>query len=273
MESQSNTQLKVGIFLSAGILCILASIFFLGADKALFTSYVRLHAHFEQVQGLAVGSVVSLSGVNVGNIESIDFVSEKNALDVKMKVNEEFLPRISKNAQVEIRTQGALGDKYIFIIPGAPNDPPAEEGTVLEIAKATDLIGILSERGNETNNIFDIINNLHIVTKTLVYENRIGRLMDNLENASNSLNKASQETLKLTTQINASGTGEKLSKSMARLDSVLTKIDKGEGTLGALINDPSLHNQLKSLVGGGTSKNKVKNLLRTSIEKDSEGAQ
>ncbi len=108
MESHMNTQLKVGIFLSIGIAVILGSIFFLGADKALFTTYIRLHAHFDQVQGLSVGSVVSLSGVTVGNVEDITFLPEKNALDVKMRINETYIDRIRQGSEVEIRTQGAL---------------------------------------------------------------------------------------------------------------------------------------------------------------------
>lgn len=268
MESNSSTQIKVGIFLSIGIVITLASIFFLGADKALFTDYIRLHAHFDQVQGLSQGSIVSLSGINVGNVEAITFLPEVNALDVKMKVNKEFQARIRKGSQVEIRTQGALGDKFVFIIPGNPHEDAVKEGDILEVAKASDLIGIISERGGETSKIFDIINDLHKMTSAMTANNRMEKLMGNLEKASSSLNAAGQQTEKLVHQLNANGGGEKLAKSIDRLNSVVTKIDKGEGTLGALINDPTLHNQLKSLLGGSTRKNNVKSLLRTSIEKE-----
>lgn len=268
MESNVSTQMKVGIFLTFGIILILGSIFFLGADKALFTTYVRLHAHFDQVQGLSVGSVVSLSGVTVGNVEAITFLPEKNALDVKMRINDIFIDRIHQGSQVEIRTQGALGDKYVFIIPSERNGNVAKEGDVLEVAKATDLIGIIGERGSEANKIFDIIDELHRITKTLGSENRLNRIMGNLETASANLNKTSKEAQTFVAQINEKDGGGKLSKSIDKLDSILTKIDKGQGTLGALINDPSVHNQLKSMLGGSNRKNNIKTLLRTSIEKE-----
>ncbi|KYG66214.1 ABC transporter substrate-binding protein [Bdellovibrio bacteriovorus] len=268
MESQSSTQIKVGIFLSVGIIFILGSIFFLGADKALFTNYIRIHAHFDQVQGLSEGSVVSLSGINVGNVEKITFLPEVNALDVKMKVNENFRARIRKGSQVEIRTQGALGDKFVFIIPGDPKAEMVDQGDVLEVARATDLIGVISERGGETGKIFDIINDLHKMTSAMTANNRMERLMANLEKASNSLNAAGTQADKMITQINSNGGGEKLAKSIDRMNSIMTKIDKGEGSLGALINDPSIHNQLKNMLGGSTRKNNVKSLLRTSIEKE-----
>ncbi len=51
--------------------------------------------------------------------------------------------------------------------------------------------------------------------------------------------------------------GIKLEKSLGHLDgslthleAVLKKVDKGEGTLGALINDPTLYEDMKLLLGG-----------------------
>ena len=270
MESNVSTQMKVGIFIAAGTLLILGSIFFLGADKALFTTYVRIHAHFEQVQGLSEGSVVSLSGVTVGHVEKITFMSEKNALDVKMRINENFIHKIREGSEVEIRTQGALGDKFVFIIPAADQKGEiVKEGDVLEVAKASDLLGIIGERGKEADKLFDIIDELHKITKSVNAENRLGKIMGNLETASTHLSKTSKEAQAFVAQINEKDGGGKLSKSIDKLDSILTKIDKGQGTLGALINDPSVHNQLKSMLGGPASrKNNIKTLLRTSIEKE-----
>lgn len=268
MESQTSTQVKVGIFLAIGIIVILGSIFLLGADKALFTDYVRVNAHFDSVQGLSEGSVVSLSGITVGNVESITFLPEVNALNVRMKINKKFMGRIRQGAQVEIRTQGALGDKFVFIIPGDPKLDIIEDGDILGVARATDLIGVISERGGETARIFDIINDLHKMTHAMTAENRMGKLMVNLEKATSHLSSASAETEKFASQLNAGGGGEKLNRSLNKLDAILGKIDRGEGSLGALINDPSVHNQLKALLGGSARKNNVKSLLRTSIEQE-----
>ncbi len=50
----------------------------------------------------------------------------------------------------------------------------------------------------------------------------------------------------------------------ARLNSILAKIDTGEGTLGLLLNDPSLYEDLKQLVGGAERSTLVKTLIRMS---------
>ncbi|MBO9665258.1 MAG: MCE family protein [Bdellovibrio sp.] len=265
MESNASTQLKVGIFLAVGIVFILGSIFFIGADKSIFRSYTKLHAHFDQVQGLAEGSVVSLSGITVGNVQAITFVPEKNTLDVTMKIDEKYLNRIREGSQVEIRTQGALGDKFVFIIPGDPKNPAVKDGDYLEVARATDLIGVISERGGEAGKIFDIINELYKITHAMNENNRLGKIMVNFETASTNLAQTSKDAQKVVSDLSSNG---KLTSAVTKLDSVMGKLDRGEGTLGALINDPSVHNQLKAMLGGSPRKNHVKSLLRTSIEKE-----
>lgn len=270
MESYGSTQIKVGLYLALGTLCVLGSIFFLGADKAFFRKYAKIHAHFDQVQGLAVGSVVSLSGITAGNVQDITFLPDENKLDVTMSIDEKYLSRIRKESAVEIRTQGALGDKYILIFPGDPRQPEVQDGGVLPLAKATDLLGILSERGNEAGKIFDVINEVYKMAHTINAEDRMGKIMNNFDTASANFSQTSKDIQKIVSGLGVSNGSSKLVHSVEKLDSILTKIDKGEGSLGMLINDPTIHNQLKAALGGGGTphKNQVKTLLRTSIEKE-----
>jgi phospholipid/cholesterol/gamma-HCH transport system substrate-binding protein len=269
METTLKNQIKVGVFLVLGIIVTMGSIFMLGANKSLFSKFSHLYAEFENVQGLARGSVVSLSGVVIGNIESIDFVSEKNLLRVNMKIEKEYLPRVFKGSQVEIRTQGALGDKFIYVIPGDPRAEPVNDGDVLSIAKSTDILNVLSERGKETEKVFDIINEVYKLTKTLNHENQIGNTLANMNQASKDFKIISERSLKMVNEFTEGKSASlQVKNSIDKLNNILGKIDRGEGTLGALINDSSLHDQLKSLVGGSQRKNHVKSLMRTSIEKD-----
>lgn len=264
MESNAKTQLRVGIFLSIGLILILGSIFMLGADRAFFKSYTTLHAHFSEVQGLAEGSVVSFSGITVGNVQKIEILPERNMIDLVLLVDNKYMPRVTEGSMVEIRTQGALGDKFIFIVPGDPKAKPLTEGAIIEVAKASDILGILSERGNEAEKVFDIINEMYRFTKALNADNRTEKIMMGLASATAKIDKAAGATQKLTESL---GDGQKIKSSMERLESVLTKIDSGQGTLGKLINDPSVHDQVKSMLGGSPRKSYIKSLMRTSIEK------
>ncbi len=266
METQKRVQMIVGGFLLFGLAAIMTTVFMLGADRALFKHYARLHAYFDQVQGLDRGSVVSLSGVAVGNIESIEFVGERKALDVTMKVEDRFLARIPVGSQVEIRTQGALGDKFIFIIPGPTSEKTVADGSALEIATATDLFSIISERSKEAGKVFDIINELHKMAVTINGDRKLEKIMSNLSKASDSLAETSEHAHQFTSSMTAES-GQRLTKAVERFDSIMTKIDKGQGSLGALINDSSVHDRLKAMLGGNSRKSQVKDLLRNSIEK------
>ncbi len=55
----------------------------------------------------------------------------------------------------------------------------------------------------------------------------------------------------------------RIEKAGARLENVLAKVDDGEGTLGLLVNDPTLYADLKALLGGA----KGNRVLQWMIEK------
>ena len=56
----------------------------------------------------------------------------------------------------------------------------------------------------------------------------------------------------------------------ARLNSILGKIDRGEGTFGLMLNDPTLYDDLKILVGGAQRSRVVRSLIRMSVGSDGE---
>ncbi len=264
-QSSIKNQIRVGAFVLIGAIIILVSLFMVGGDR-LMKQYVVLHAHFDHVQGLNEGSVVSLQGIRIGNIQKFGFIHEKNQVDVFMKVDADFLPRITLGSKIEVRTAGALGDKFIFIIPGPPMDNHLYAGDVIEVSPPTDIMGVLAEKGNETNKIFDIINEVHKLTLALNNENRVEKVMKNFTDASASLKEASLQTKEMISEIRNQDS-KKITSTIDKLDRIIGKIDRGEGTLGALINDPSLHDSLKNMVGGQDRKKAIKSLIRSSIEK------
>ena len=54
----------------------------------------------------------------------------------------------------------------------------------------------------------------------------------------------------------------------ARLNSILGKIDRGEGTFGLMLNDPTLYEELKMLVGGAGRSAVVRALINITSEDD-----
>lgn len=267
-QSQLKNQIRVGAFVSVALMVVLISLFMVGGDR-LMKSYVTLHAHFDHVQGLNEGSVVSLQGIRIGSIQKFVFMPEADKVDVSMKIDDQYLPRITEGSRVEVRTAGALGDKFLFIIPGGIGHTPVAANSILQVMPPTDLMGMLSEKGAETGKIFDIINQVHKLTKALNDENRAETIMKNFAEVSGNMKETSQDTKALIAEMKNQN-AKKLNSSIDKLNNILTKVDQGDGTLGALINDNSLHESLKAMVGGPDRKKSMKSLIRSSIEKSTE---
>ena len=264
-KASTSHQVKVGLFTLSGIVIALFSLLTVGGE-GLVSSKVTFHAYFDHVQGLNEGSTVSLSGIRVGNVKKFVFMPEQNKLDVIIAVDKKYVNRITEGSNIEVRTQGALGDKFIFITPGPANAPSLKEGDTLPVLEAQDIFTMLGSKGGEATKIFDVITEIHKMTKSINDEDRLGKMMKNFAEASENLKETSKETKSLVGSLRTEKTGEKMSSAVARMDRILAKIDSGEGTLGALINDSSLHESLKALVGTSERKKSIKSLLRSSIE-------
>jgi phospholipid/cholesterol/gamma-HCH transport system substrate-binding protein len=261
----SKMQIKVGIFVSLGLASVLTLIMVLGGDRALFTQYSEMYANFDQVQGLNKGSVVSLAGINIGNVRTIEFSESDKALRVIMKIDSQFMPRIKEGSLAEVRTQGALGDKFVYIVPGPSAAPTLPPQSTLETAKASDILGVLSEKGKDAEKIFTIINELTKLTKTINHDNRSEKIMANLADTSVHLKSTITELNQLVKELRGNNP-KKINESLDKLTSILGKVDRGEGTLGALVNDSALHEQLKSLLGVSSRRNSLKSLIKSTVD-------
>ncbi len=261
-----NHQVKVGIFVVLGAILAGFSIFIVGGDGVL-KKHAMILANFDSVQGLSEGSVVSLAGIKIGNINGFKFLEQNNNLTIIMKIEADYLPRITEGSTIEVRTAGALGDKFLYISPGPASDRHLNNGDTIETLKASDLMSVLSEKGGEARRVFEILKESELLLKSFNNENRVEKILNNLSTSTSELKVAAKDAREMMSVIKDQNSPQKLTASIEKLDRILTKVDRGEGTLGALINDNSLHESLKNLVGTTEKKKSVKSLIRSSIEK------
>ncbi len=64
--------------------------------------------------------------------------------------------------------------------------------------------------------------------------------------------------------------GKNLSTSLSELKDIMWKINRGKGTIGALINDPTAYEDLKTILSGASRSKTFKYLIRYSIQKAEE---
>ena len=136
MKSQRSLEVGTGLFVLLGF----AALFFLttqlpgsGLSFGQETGY-RVTARFENVGDLKVGSPVSMSGVRVGEVESIRFDPNDYRAVVQLHIAQEF-NQIPEDSDASIQTQGLLGGKYVGIGPGG-SDIYLEEGSEIEFTQS-----------------------------------------------------------------------------------------------------------------------------------------
>lgn len=291
-------ELKVGLIITFAI-AILLWASFVGGGTSIFDRKASYKAYFANVNGLVKGSPVWISGVEVGNVTGIDFVNLDSArqIEIGFRVKKSVTNMMTTDAAVKLGTIGFLGDKYIEVIPGTLTNPPLEEGSVVRTVSAGDLSAMFAE-GEKTmgstrklaENLSDITSKLKLgegtagqlftndtlyheltklVTSLTILVNEMQssqkRLVASIENVATNLDT-------ITSQINSNqGTLGKLisdpqlydnmRSSSARIDSILAKLNRGDGTAGAMINDDSLYQELTTVM------TRVENLL-TDISKN-----
>jgi phospholipid/cholesterol/gamma-HCH transport system substrate-binding protein len=114
-------EISVGAFVIAGILALLVLAF--NVSGLSFTDknqrYV-LYARFENLSGLNERAKVSLSGVTIGRVISIELDTENYVAVVKMAIDKNV--PLTTDTSASILTAGLLGEKYIGLSVGADEE-------------------------------------------------------------------------------------------------------------------------------------------------------
>jgi phospholipid/cholesterol/gamma-HCH transport system substrate-binding protein len=259
---------KVGAFVAVGLTAIMLSILALGGNRMVLTKYVYYTTEFTEVSGLFVGSVISLQGVPIGNVRKIGFAPKANRLSLELAVDKKFEDRMKKGSVAEIRTQGALGDKFVFINPGEPTAEQLPDGSKIESTESGDILKMITDKDQGISQVFDLIKELRVLVASLNSQGKPAKVMENMTEMTAQM----RVTLKTLDALLREIHGEipkdhKMAQAMTDLASILQKIDKGQGSLGALINDPSIHQSLKNILGGSQRQSFMKNVLKETIQK------
>ena len=118
MKNNNINEIKLGVFISLGLFLFIASIYFIGKKQQLFSSTFHIVGVFKDINGLQIGNVVRLSGINVGVIGDIEMIAD-TAVRVDIVVNEKAKKFIKKDSKAIIGSDGLMGNKIIQIIPGS----------------------------------------------------------------------------------------------------------------------------------------------------------
>lgn len=265
MRSHIETEIKVGIFVSIGLALTLFAILMLGGTQKLFTRHNQFTVHFSRVDGLIVGSKVILNGVPVGAVDAIEFDRQNKSVRVLFSVSKEESEWIRKDSAVEIATQGVLGDKYISIDAGSQDEPILPPNSDLPYKPSADISQFLSQSDHLMASLNGIATGMHRIVNNFDADNRSNVFFKGLTATALNLSKTSEKLNRELDQI-------QIKNAISNLNQILTKMNNGTGTLGALINDPGLYDDVKALFGGANRNRIIRNLVRQTV-KDSKSKQ
>ena len=253
-------------------------------DLPLFRQSQVVYTHFSKVDGLTSGSYIYINGVKVGSIKKMKLVG-RDSVQVTLGFN--IGTRINKGSVAYLESSGLLGDKAINIEEGEGDELVPNGGTIKGInsggmleafqESGAQLTNDASESFNKLNNtltqlqgvvdqdnrrkIDKMLSNLQQTTSelSLLMKRRRAELEGSIEHANNFLGNLDTVTTKNRSRIDSAMAGlersmqnfervtAELETTNKRLNSILIKVDEGEGSLGMMVNDPSLYNNLDSL--------------------------
>ena len=99
-------------------------------------------AHFDKIDGLAIGGEVKISGITVGKIVGQSLDADSFAAVVEMNIDERY--ELPEDTFAKITSEGLLGGNYLVLDPGG-SDVMLEDGDeIFETQGAVDLLGLLS---------------------------------------------------------------------------------------------------------------------------------
>lgn len=254
-----------GMFIVIGFVGLIFSLFLSGETFSLMDSKIRLYTELTQAQGITAGSLVALNGVTIGNVENIDIsLADVKKIRVTLKIDKKFNNKIPKDSMVELRTQGALGDRYLQITPGESHEH-LSSGDTIQAKYSKDILDLISEKGGEAQKVFQFIDESLILLKSINENQRLTHILSNTQDVTKEVKLLSAELRQLVSNIDTHDR-KLLTSTLMKIDSVVDKVNQGNGTLGALINDPSLHRQLKDLLGKSPGQSKLETLYQQNLQ-------
>jgi phospholipid/cholesterol/gamma-HCH transport system substrate-binding protein len=241
-----------------------------------------LIASFADVGNLTAGDPVVVNGVSSGKVAEIKQDPESPRVLVVLRVNASI--GIPKDSKVNIENVGLMGEQRAGLKLGN-SDTLLAQGKVMMgsrdagIAEAMGMMGVLfmqldtivqdlkviientvgSENFTETfQQILTRIDNLSVTLEALMDKNKpaLNQSVENLRVVSRDirslLNKNSDKIDNIVNNFSdvSNRTGDlmtKLDNVIASLESLMNKVEKGEGTLGKLLEDETLHRNIKEL--------------------------
>ncbi len=250
MANHKNEQrnfILAGAFISGLLLLVMAMIVVAGIQGSIFRSKVTLYTEVANAQNLKPGAAVQVRGIKTGAVTRIDFEAI-DRIKISFQIESRYRPWVRQNSYIAIRTQGVLGDKFLEILGGDDDHPMITEKGYLKTNEHAVLDKFISKGEGVLNVSEELLANLNRLLST-IEPAQVASIISNLES--------------FLGEIRAAETG----KILQEIHKTTYRINHGPGTVHSLIYDPSIHDDLQSLLGGAKRNKMIKYFINESLQK------
>lgn len=278
-----SAEAKVGLLVLVGSAVLLWMTFAVGKYEFGEKKGYTLQAVFDSVAGLDAKAAVRMAGVKIGTVEKVELE------DSRAKVTIRIYPdvKIQHGTKAMVKTLGLLGEKYVELVPPEISAKEAaapegsryfQEGERIQVTVSPSdvdkLINQLSSISDDvkqvtaslrqvfgseqgTRSMEDILADLRTTTANIQQFSSVLRsdgseVVTRLNELVASLNGVvgeNRDNLKVTME-NVREASKNAELALASIESAARKIDRGEGTLGKLVSNDSMYNNIDSAAKG-----------------------
>lgn len=272
-------EVKTGVIVITIIILFVLSYNFL-KDRSFTDKTRTFFAEYSNVQGMVPASPVLINGLKVGKISNITFHTSKiGVLVVHIELTDKI--EFSKNSIAQIFSPDFISGKSLKIIMALDGDEVAKDGDTITGKVDVGILGMINEQiaplqtkvesfivNSDTvmNNINKVLNlnnqknieksleNLSITLEKFkeisfnadkILNNNNAKIDSIFKNVDNAMNNFSQITDSLQ-KVDLKATVLQLQYTLQSFNKILDSIEKGQGTLGKLVKDDALYNNLES---------------------------
>lgn len=237
MEKKTIDNIKLGIFVSAGLLFLVVLLYMIGKNMSLFGDTYMLKARFENAQGLVVGNNVRYSGIQSGTVKEIEIMND-TTIEVTLIIEKKMMTIIRKNAVASIGTEGLVGNKVVNISSRRQRAPLAEEGDILFSERPVDTDAMLQTLSQTNNDVAVIATNLKMTIQRINTSNALWNLLND---------KSIPENFRVSVANILTATGH-AGKMVNNLNDIVMDIKNGKGSAGAILRDSSFARNLNEAI-------------------------
>jgi phospholipid/cholesterol/gamma-HCH transport system substrate-binding protein len=218
--------LKVGLTIFIGLVIFFIFIFLVGSEGNYFSSTYNLKIFVENTEGLAEGSMVTLGGLKIGSVSNLEFTRRngENGIDITLSIKSDFKSQITNSSSATIKTIGLLGDRFVDISIGQPDQNPLLQGDFLPVNPTLSFDKLSTKIQPALEDFSKLLRNLRSIT-------------DTISNGKGSIGKLIYNT----------NTADKLESVLSGINKFLVTVNTRQGSLGKLAYDSTLYTKLNLL--------------------------